>query len=65
MKEDFQLEYNAKRTIIWNGEKYAILSPLAKHTLIDTTDLTPRGMGGPLRAGMTPWGYGYYTCSNL
>lgn len=65
MKEDFPLNYNAKKMYVWDGEKYTIFSPLANHAFIDTANFMPHDMPGPIKTFLIPWGFGYYSYDNL
>ncbi|KPK41896.1 MAG: hypothetical protein AMJ78_04225 [Omnitrophica WOR_2 bacterium SM23_29] len=66
MSRYFNLDWNAKRVFVWDGEKYIIyLRPgnyaLVKEGIIDV----PVAVNGPLTAGMVPWGCGIYQYDNL
>ncbi|MHC4417432.1 MAG: cysteine peptidase family C39 domain-containing protein [Planctomycetota bacterium] len=65
MTDDFNRAWNARRIFAWDGEKYICYVPGANHSMVDTGDSIPRGVNGPLTAGVIPWGYGPYTYENL
>ena len=65
MTEQFDLDWNARRIFVWDGEKYTTYFLPGNHAVVDTTGRTPHVVNGPLTAGIIPWGYGYYTYDNL
>ncbi len=65
MTDEFNLTWNATRIFAWDGEKYTTYAPGANHATVDAADNLPRGVNGPLTAGIVPWGYGLYTYDNL
>jgi hypothetical protein len=65
MTEQFDLDWNARRIFVWDGEKYTTYFLPGNHAIVDTTGRTPHVVNGPLTAGVIPWGYGYYTYDNL
>lgn len=65
MTDQFDMEFSRKRVYAWNGQEYVRYSPLATHASIDAAERLPHRVNGPLTAGITPWGYGYYTYDNL
>ncbi|MHC4913268.1 MAG: cysteine peptidase family C39 domain-containing protein, partial [Planctomycetota bacterium] len=65
MTDEFNLTWNGRRIFAWDGEKYTIYAPGANHSTVDAADNLPRGVNGPLTAGIVPWGYGLYTYDNL
>jgi hypothetical protein len=65
MTDEFNLTWNASRIFAWDGEKYTTYAPGVNHAMVDAADNRPRGVNGPLTAGITPWGYGPYTYDNL
>jgi hypothetical protein len=65
MTDEFNLTWNARRIFAWDGEKYTTYAPGANHATVDAADNLPRGVNGPLTAGIIPWGYGSYTYENL
>ncbi|MDD5459239.1 MAG: cysteine peptidase family C39 domain-containing protein [Phycisphaerae bacterium] len=58
-------EFNNRRISAWDGEKYSMYSPLAGCSFVDAAGKLPRGLRGPLTAGITPWGHGRYTYDSL
>ena len=65
MTRDFDLNWNTRRIFAWDGEKYTTYSLPANQAIADSTGATPRGVNGPLTAGVIPWGYGYFTYEEL
>jgi hypothetical protein len=65
MTDEFNVELNGHRVFVWDGENYITYSPQAEHAFIDSTGYMPHSVNGPLTAGLTPWGYGYYSLENL
>lgn len=65
MTEQFDMDWNARRIFIWDGEKYTRYCLPGNCAIVDTTGRTPHAVNGPLTAGVIPWGYGYCTYENL
>jgi len=65
MTDQFNLEWNARRIFVWDGEKYATYFLPGNQAIVDTTGSKPHVVKGPLTAGIITWGYGYYSCENL
>jgi hypothetical protein len=65
MTEQFDLDWNARRIFVWDGEKYTTYFLPGNHVIVDTTGRTSHVVNGPLTAGIIPWGYGYCTYENL
>ncbi|MCP4256503.1 MAG: hypothetical protein GY774_03130 [Planctomycetes bacterium] len=65
MTDEFNLQYNAKRTFAWDGQKYTLYFQPGNHAIVDTTGKMPHTINGPLTAGVIPWGYGDYAYENL
>lgn len=65
MSNEFNLDWNTKRIFAWDGEKYTTYFLPGNHAIVDSTGTTPHVVNGPLTAGFTPWGYGYYSYDNL
>ena len=65
MTDQFDLDWNARRIFVWDGEKYTTYFLPGNHAIVDTTGKTPHVVNGPLTAGIIPWGYGYYSYENL
>lgn len=65
MTNQFDLNWNAKRIFVWDGEKYTTYFLPGNHAIVDSTGQTPHIVNGPLTAGFIPWGYGYYKYENL
>lgn len=65
MTEQFDMDWNGRRIFVWDGEKYTRYFLPGNHVIVDTTDLIPHAVNGPLTAGVIPWGHGRYTYENL
>ncbi len=65
MTEQFDLGWNSRRIFAWDGDKYTTYFLPGNHAIVNTTGSTPHVINGPLTAGVIPWGYGYFTFSNL
>jgi hypothetical protein len=65
MTDHFDLDFNTRRIFAWDGQKYTTYCLPGNFAMVDSTDSVPRGVNGPLTAGLVPWGYGYYTYENL
>jgi hypothetical protein len=65
MTDEFNLQFNAKRTFAWDGQKYTIYFQPGNHAIVDTTGKMPHTVNGPLTAGIIPWGYGDFAYENL
>src|SRR4030042_3820415 len=65
MTKQFNMAWNAGRTFLWDGQKYTFYTLPLNQAIVDTTNSFPLEAGGPLTAGIIPWGYGYLTYANL
>ena len=65
MTKQFDLNWNTRRIFTWDGEKYTTYFLPGNHAIVDSTGNKPHAVNGPLTAGFIPWGYGYYSYSNL
>ena len=65
MTEQFNLDWNAGRTFVWDGQKHTSYCLPVNQAIIDTTGSFPIEARGPLTAGIIPWGYGYLSYDNL
>jgi len=65
MTKQFDLNWNERRVFAWDGEKYTTYFLPGNQAIVDSTGSTPHVVNGPLTAGLIPWGYGYYSYSNL
>ena len=41
MTDEFNLQYNAKRTFAWDGQKYTLYFQPGNHAIVDTTGKMP------------------------
>lgn len=65
MTDNFDLSGNEQRIFAWDGQEYVIYSASADYATVDTEDLFPRTVGGPLTAGFIAWGQGNLTDADL
>ncbi len=65
MTEQFNLDWNARRIFVWDGENYTKYYLPGNHAIVDSTGGDSHVANGPLTAGLIPWGYGYYSYDNL
>jgi hypothetical protein len=65
MTDQFNMDINVRKIYAWDGDNYIKYSPLAQHSYVDTVGQLPHNVNGPLKAGLIPWGYGYYSYDNL
>ncbi|MHC4737960.1 MAG: cysteine peptidase family C39 domain-containing protein [Planctomycetota bacterium] len=65
MTNRFNLAWNAKRVFAWDGEKYTTYCSPVNHAMVDSTGYLPLEAGGPLTAGLIPWGHEYYSYDSL
>jgi len=65
MTEQFNLDWNADRTFTWDGQKYTVYLMSANQAIEDIKNDLPHVAGGPLTAGVIPWGYDSFTYDNL
>ena len=65
-RDRIDLERNARRVFIWDGQKYTMYFRPGNHVIVteDTSDM-PVLVNGPLTAGLVPWGIGVYTYERL
>jgi len=65
MTEEFNLQWNKRRVFAWDGNKYTLYNRPVNNAMVDAVGSMPRGVNGPLTAGIIPWGYGYLTFDDL
>jgi hypothetical protein len=65
MTEQFNLGWNTERTFTWDGQKYTIYLESSNQAVEDIKNDLPHVVGGPLTAGVIPWGYDSFTYDNL
>lgn len=65
MTEEFNLDWNSKRIFAWDGEKFTTYCSSVNNAMVDTIGDTPCAVGGPLTAGLIPWGRGYCEYDSL
>lgn len=65
-EENIDFEWNSSRTFVWDGTTYTMHFKSGKNALVtDSSVGIPVTVKGPLRAGVVPWGHGFYTLQNL
>jgi len=65
MTEHFDLNFNQRRVVVWNGDTYAVYTASGKCATVDAAGRFPHAVNGPLTAGLIPWGYGRFSYANL
>ena len=65
-QDRIDMDWNAKRVFVWDGEKYTMYFRPGNHSIVteDTSNI-PITVNGPLTAGLIPWGNGVYTYESL
>ncbi len=61
----FNRNWNNRRVFAWDGQKYTIYAASAGGAIVDTSGRLPRGVTGPLTAGVIPWGTGVLSYASL
>ncbi len=66
LHDDIDMNWNARRVFVWDGQKYTMYFRPGNHAIVfeDTSNM-PVSVNGPLTAGLVPWGYGVYTYEKL
>ncbi len=54
--EEFKMDWNGRKVISYDGDKYTSYNPTLNHALIDSTNAGPVGSVYLLRAGIINWG---------
>lgn len=65
MTDEFNLDWNGRRVFAWDGENHTRYTSANYAAVNSKTDALRGVVGGPLNAGIIPWGMGHYTYSNL
>jgi hypothetical protein len=65
LRKLFDLDLNSKRIFAWDGEEYTMYFKSGKQAIVTENPNKPSGVGGPLTAGIIPWGNGIYTYQEL
>jgi hypothetical protein len=65
MTDQFDVGFNQKRIFAWDGEKYTTYTVSGNNAVVDAAGRLPRGVNGPLTAGLIPWGVGQFTLDSL
>ncbi len=63
--EYFNLDWNASRTFLWDGQKYTQVNGSMNQAYVDAAGKRPHNVNGPLTAGIVAWGYGQLSSVNL
>lgn len=63
--EQYNLNWNGRRIVCFDGENLTTYNPAINHALIETTNIVPSGSISLLSIGIIPWGYGNYTYEQL
>ncbi len=65
-REDFDMNWNKRRTFVWDGEKYTMYFRPGNHAIVTENPIDiPIVVNGPLTAGIIPWGYGLCSYKSL
>ncbi len=60
------LSWNKHRVFTWDGERHTMYYKSGNHAIVrEGPGDIPVGVGGPLNAGIVPWGHGVYTLEEL
>ena len=65
MTDEFNTVWNARRIFVWDGENYTNYIEAMKNAIIEPEKSHGCEINGPLTAGLTRWGYDYYSYENL
>ncbi len=66
MTEEFNLDWNQRRVIVWDGRNYTTYAGPVDRAMVDASGgFASSGVGGPLTAGVVPWGEGVLSSQNL
>jgi len=65
-KEKIDIKINLNRTFVWDGTTYTMYFRSGKKAMVNDSSVDmPVEVNGLLRAGVIPWGNGFYTLENL
>jgi len=65
MTESFDWNWNQKRIFAWDGQAYTTYTASGNHAIVDAANQLPRGVNGPLTAGLVPWGHDHFSYDQL
>jgi len=65
MTDQFDLSGNEKRIFAWDGQVYTAYAASGNHAIVDAANELPRGVNGPLTAGLVAWGHGPFSYERL
>lgn len=65
MVDAFQPDTNKHRIFTWDGQTYTTSYNFGENAIVDVDGKLPRGVHGPLTAGLIPWGSGKYSYDSL
>ena len=65
MTDEFQTDVNKYRVFTWDGQKYTTTCDAGAQAIVDVDDRLPRGVYGPLTAGLIPWGNDKFSYDSL
>ena len=63
--EEYNLNWNGRKIIAYDGEKSTFYNPVMHHASIDSTNINPTGSIYSLVAGIVPWGFSDFTYEKL
>lgn len=65
MTNQFDMDFNAERAFVWDGQKFTFYSISSNKAFVDAEGRFPHVVTGPLTAGVVPWGYGRLASDKL
>ena len=65
MAKKFDLNWNGKRVFAWDGQAYTTYTASGNQAVVDAAGRFPRGVNGPLTAGLVPWGHDHFSYDKL
>jgi len=65
MTDQFDPSVNGRRVFAWDGEEYTTYTASGKWAHVAAAGRLPRGVSGPLTAGVIAWGHGRVSYDNL
>jgi len=65
MAKSFDMNWNGRRVFAWDGQAYTTYTASGNHAIVDAAGRFPRGVNGPLTAGLVPWGHDHFSYDEL
>lgn len=63
--EEYNLNWNGRRILCFDGQKNIIYTPAINHAMIDSSQSLPQDRIDLLTIGIVPWGYNYFSYDKL